>query len=82
MHVRRQTQSPFKKKTTQPTSKISRTGSLTSRGSDESKSRRVFGSLLRRHTSFGAPDSTRSVAGSTQSVAISAAASPQDNTDG
>lgn len=33
-----------------------RTGSLTSRGSDESKSRRVFGSLLRRHTSFGAPD--------------------------
>lgn len=35
---------------------IYRTGSLASRGSDESKSRRVFGSLLRRHTSFGATD--------------------------
>lgn len=33
-----------------------RTGSVSSRGSDESKSRRGFGSLLRRHTSFGAPD--------------------------
>ncbi|XP_055838315.1 protein peanut isoform X2 [Episyrphus balteatus] len=32
------------------------TASMTSRGSDESKGRRVFGSLLRRHTSFGAPD--------------------------
>lgn len=40
------------------TSSPNRTGSLTSRGSDESKSRRVFGSLLRRHTSFGAPDSS------------------------
>lgn len=38
-----------------------RTGSLTSRGSDESKSRRVFGSLLRRHTSFGAPDNNARV---------------------
>lgn len=37
---------------------ISRTGSLASRTSDDSKkSRHVFGSLLRRHTSFGAPDS-------------------------
>lgn len=34
----------------------SRTGSLTSKASEESKGRRVFGSLLRRHTSFGAPD--------------------------
>ncbi|XP_039442359.1 septin-7 isoform X3 [Culex pipiens pallens] len=35
------------------------TASLASRSSDESKGRRVFGSLLRRHTSFGAPDSAR-----------------------
>lgn len=55
---------------------------MTSRGSDESKSRRVFGSLLRRHTSFGAPDSSRSVAASTQSIAPLSAASPQDNTEG
>ncbi|XP_055920040.1 protein peanut isoform X8 [Eupeodes corollae] len=32
------------------------TASMTSRGSDDPKSRRGFGSLLRRHTSFGAPD--------------------------
>lgn len=36
-----------------------RTASMTSRSSDESKGRRVFGSLLRRHTSFGAPDTHR-----------------------
>ncbi|XP_037903357.1 septin-7 isoform X12 [Hermetia illucens] len=35
------------------------TASMTSRSSDESKGRRVFGSLLRRHTSFGAPDTHR-----------------------
>lgn len=46
---------------------IYRTSSLTSRGSDESKSRRVFGSLLRRHTSFGAPDNS-SRACSTHSI--------------
>lgn len=33
-----------------------RTGSLASRASDDSKKSRVFGSLLRRHTSFGAPE--------------------------
>lgn len=38
------------------------TASLASRSSDESKGRRVFGSLLRRHTSFGAPDAVRGVA--------------------
>lgn len=38
------------------TKQFFRTGSVSSRGSDESKSRRGFGSLLRRHTSFGAPD--------------------------
>ncbi|XP_055319235.1 septin-7 isoform X9 [Sitodiplosis mosellana] len=43
------------------------TGSLTSRGSDESKSRRVFGSLLRRHTSFGAPDNNARVYTTTHS---------------
>ncbi|XP_037047418.1 septin-7-like isoform X4 [Bradysia coprophila] len=52
------------------------TGSLTSRGSDESKSRRVFGSLLRRHTSFGATESSR--VSSTQSIVP---ASPQENTE-
>ncbi|XP_055374619.1 protein peanut isoform X2 [Condylostylus longicornis] len=35
------------------------TASMSSRNSDESKGRRVFGSLLRRHTSFGAPDGQR-----------------------
>lgn len=44
-----------------------RTGSLTSRGSDESKSRRVFSSLLRRHTSFGGPDSNARVYTTTHS---------------
>lgn len=41
------------------TKQFSRTGSVSSRGSDESKSRRGFGSLLRRHTSFGAPDAAQ-----------------------
>lgn len=50
------------------TSSPNRTGSLTSRGSDESKSRRVFGSLLRRHTSFGAPDSSARVYTTTHST--------------
>lgn len=49
-----------------------RTASLASRSSDESKSRRGFGSLLRRHTSFGAPDTSRSSGGTN-------VASPQDN---
>lgn len=47
--------------------------SLASRNSDESKSRRVFGSLLRRHTSFGAPDTARGGSGN------NVPASPQDN---
>ncbi|XP_035792142.1 septin-7-like isoform X8 [Anopheles albimanus] len=46
------------------------TASLASRSSDESKGRRVFGSLLRRHTSFGAPDTVRAgVVGATGSTA-------------
>lgn len=53
-----------------------RTGSVTSRGSDESKSRRVFGSLLRRHTSFGASDAARTL---TPAIAT---ANSQDNIDG
>ncbi|XP_053666314.1 septin-7 [Anopheles marshallii] len=51
------------------------TASLASRSSDESKGRRVFGSLLRRHTSFGAPDAVRGVtgaAGSTSTLTSSA----------
>lgn len=60
----------------QTTRKSCRNGSLTSRGSDESKSRRVFGSLLRRHTSFGATESSR--VSSTQSIVP---ASPQENTE-
>lgn len=48
-----------RKQTNNPnTQNFSRTGSLASRTSDELKAKgRVFGSLLRRHTSFGAPDS-------------------------
>lgn len=48
----------------------SRTGSLASRTSDESKKSRVFGSLLRRHTSFGAPDSRTLTAPPTISAPI------------
>ncbi|XP_050073947.1 septin-7 isoform X3 [Anopheles maculipalpis] len=44
------------------------TASLASRSSDESKGRRVFGSLLRRHTSFGAPDAVRGVTGANGST--------------
>lgn len=54
------------------------TGSLASRNSEESKSRRVFGSLLRRHTSFGAPDSRNGPPLSTPT--ISAPIQIQDNT--
>ncbi|XP_049293801.1 septin-7 isoform X3 [Anopheles funestus] len=67
------------------------TASLASRSSDESKGRRVFGSLLRRHTSFGAPDAVRGVtgaAGSTSTLATSAnnnnstvPPSPQDHNE-
>nr|XP_049462272.1 septin-7 isoform X12 [Anopheles coluzzii] len=67
------------------------TASLASRSSDESKGRRVFGSLLRRHTSFGAPDAVRGVtgaAGSTSTLTTSAnnngstvPPSPQDHND-
>lgn len=49
--------SPYDKKNLSSKVNInSRTGSLASRNSDDSKKSRVFGSLLRRHTSFGAPD--------------------------
>ncbi|XP_035911880.1 septin-7 isoform X8 [Anopheles stephensi] len=67
------------------------TASLASRSSDESKGRRVFGSLLRRHTSFGAPDAVRGVtgaAGSTSTLTTSAnnnsstvPPSPQDHNE-
>uniref|UniRef100_A0A182WIK8 Septin-type G domain-containing protein n=1 Tax=Anopheles minimus TaxID=112268 RepID=A0A182WIK8_9DIPT len=67
------------------------TASLASRSSDESKGRRVFGSLLRRHTSFGAPDAARGVtgaAGSTSTLTTSAnnnsstvPPSPQDHNE-
>ncbi|XP_058832825.1 septin-7 isoform X2 [Topomyia yanbarensis] len=43
------------------------TASLASRSSDESKGRRGFGSLLRRHTSFGGPDTVRGGASGTSS---------------
>lgn len=46
------------------------TGSLASRTSEESKKSRVFGSLLRRHTSFGAPDSRTLTAPPTISAPI------------
>lgn len=59
---------PKQTKKNYDTSSPNRTGSLTSRGSDESKSRRVFGSLLRRHTSFGAPDSSARVYTTTHST--------------
>lgn len=55
----------------------SRTGSLSSRHSDESKSRRVFGSLLRRHTSFGAPDNNARTGPITHSI-VSTPVSPQE----
>nr|XP_029733125.1 septin-7 isoform X3 [Aedes albopictus] len=48
------------------------TASLASRSSDESKGRRVFGSLLRRHTSFGAPDTMRASGPSTTTTTTSA----------
>ncbi|XP_055537368.1 septin-7 isoform X2 [Wyeomyia smithii] len=44
------------------------TASLASRSSDESKGRRVFGSLLRRHTSFGGPDTIRGGASASSST--------------
>lgn len=50
---------------------------MSSRGSDESKSRRVFGSLLRRHTSFGAPDNSRGF--STTHSSVSSISHEQNN---
>ena len=47
-----------------------RTGSMASRTSEESKKSRVFGSLLRRHTSFGAPDGAKISAPPTISAPI------------
>ncbi|XP_055608677.1 septin-7 isoform X2 [Uranotaenia lowii] len=66
------------------------TASLASRSSDESKGRRVFGSLLRRHTSFGAPDTVRgaSTTSTTNNNATTnpnnsmvSASSPQENNE-
>ncbi|XP_062553069.1 septin-7 isoform X4 [Armigeres subalbatus] len=57
------------------------TASLASRSSDESKGRRVFGSLLRRHTSFGAPDTVRGGASGSSSATTTTITSATINTN-
>ncbi|XP_058463239.1 septin-7 isoform X3 [Malaya genurostris] len=55
------------------------TASLASRNSDESKGRRVFGSLLRRHTSFGGPDTVRGGAAASSTTTTTTSTTTTNN---